>query len=118
MSDKIKKLSLFIASIALATSLSTAFATDKDSSGTSLKEKAASVGEAIDDTSITAKIKGKFAKDDIVSALDVHVETNRGVVTLSGSVPTKAAAERAKALAENVKGVHDVVSNITINSNK
>ena len=49
--------------------------------GTATRESA---GEYVDDTAITAKVKAQFVKDPMVKALDVSVETFKGVVALSG----------------------------------
>src|SRR5687768_14992677 len=42
---------------------------------------------------ITAKIKAKMALDDNVKALDVNVDTNGSIVTISGTVKSKAQRE-------------------------
>jgi hyperosmotically inducible periplasmic protein len=71
-------------------------------------------GEAVDDAAITTKVKTAFAKDPDVSAMKVHVETDKGFVTLKGDV--KSPAERAKAaqLARNIEGVKGVNNNLTV----
>ena len=43
-----------------------------------------SLGEIADDATITSSINVKYLSDDLVSALDVNVDTYRGVVTLNG----------------------------------
>lgn len=69
----------------------------------------------VTDTIITAKVKAEFAKDKLVSATNVKVETNdNGVVQLTGSAKSKAEAEQAIKLAQNVKGVTAVKSDIVI----
>ncbi|WBS01884.1 BON domain-containing protein [Pseudoduganella sp. SL102] len=69
---------------------------------------------AMSDTMITAKVKADMAADKTVKAMDVHVETQKGVVMLSGFVPSKAEAERAVELAKGVQGVTDVKSSIQV----
>ncbi|MCO6412142.1 MAG: BON domain-containing protein [Thiogranum sp.] len=66
------------------------------------------------DASITSAISASYVRDDLVSAFDVNVSTWRGDVTLSGSVPSQRAAQRAVELAKSVRGVKRVVSNLTI----
>jgi osmotically-inducible protein OsmY len=66
------------------------------------------------DTMITAKVKADMAADKTVKAMDVHVETQKGVVMLSGFVPSKAEAARAVELAKGVQGVTDVKSSIQV----
>lgn len=73
-----------------------------------------STGEYIDDAAITAKVKTAFAKDDVVSAMDVKVDTFRGTVQLSGFVDTTEQKKRAESLAAGVPGVQSVKNNITV----
>lgn len=74
------------------------------------------VGEAVDDASTTAKVKLALAEDDQVAAYRIDVDTNNGVVTLSGTVKSKAEANRAVQLAESVKGVKKVNSDLKVGS--
>lgn len=67
-----------------------------------------STGEYIDDTTITAKVKSAFVSDDTVKALDVQVETFRGVVQLSGFVDDLNQKSRAEQIARSTNGVRDV----------
>ena len=75
-----------------------------------------SIGEAVDDSSITAKVKLAFAKDPTVSAYRIDVDTNKGIVTLSGKVKDVTEAKQAIRVAEAVKGVKQVNSVLTIGS--
>lgn len=78
--------------------------------GDSLKTKAS-------DTLITTKVKAAFAADETVEASDIKVDTDRdGLVVLSGSAESKAEADKAVRLAQSVKGVTGVKSNITIDN--
>lgn len=70
--------------------------------------------EIASDTAITSTINSRYVKDDLVSAFDVNVDTNRGIVTLYGNVPSQQAAQRAVELARTVKGVHRVQSKLTV----
>ncbi len=74
----------------------------------------ASTGEMIDDTMISTKVKAAYVKDPIVNALDVNVETFKGVVQLGGFVDTAEQKSRAEQLAAGVPGVQRVQNNITI----
>ncbi len=67
-----------------------------------------STGEYIDDSAITTKVKSRFVADPMVSAYDIHVETFRGVVNLSGFVNTEAQKERAVTIARGTAGVREV----------
>lgn len=79
--------------------------------GTSTRE---STGEYVDDSAITAKVKSALASDSSVSAMDVHVETYKGTVSLSGFVDTADQKSRASTLAKNVPGVQKVDNNISV----
>src|SRR5262245_43122244 len=74
-------------------------------------------GEAIDDSAITTKVKASFAKDPDVSAMKVHVDTDKGVVTLSGDVKSSAEKEKAGHIARNTSGVRYVNNNLAIRTN-
>jgi hypothetical protein len=72
------------------------------------------VGEYIDDSVITAKVKTAIARDPDVSALEVSVETYDGVVQLSGFVSNQAQANRAVEIARGVSGVKNVRNDMRI----
>ena len=73
-------------------------------------------GESIDDASITVAVKAKLAEDEISTLTRVAVETNLRTVYLAGVVETEAVRARAEALARSVKGVRDVVNNLSVRS--
>jgi acyl CoA:acetate/3-ketoacid CoA transferase len=82
-------------------------------------EKASNkAGVAIDDTEITAKIKAAFLAEHGLKTLQISVETDKGVVTLSGSADTLANSEMAKALAGAVAGVSRVKNQLVIKTVK
>ena len=71
-------------------------------------------GISASDARISREISERYVKDPLVSAFDVHVETRRGVVNLSGTVPSRQAAQRAVSLASSVDGVHRVVNQLQV----
>jgi osmotically-inducible protein OsmY len=73
-----------------------------------------STGEYIDDSAITTKVKAKLVEDKAVSALDIHVETFKGVVQLSGFAKSNAVKRRAVELAQSVPGVKEVRDHIEL----
>ena len=79
--------------------------------GTATRE---STGEYVDDAGITAKVKAAFVRDPAVSALDVKVETFKGMVQLSGFVNSQEEKSRAEQIARNVQGVQNVKNNISV----
>lgn len=72
----------------------------------------------LSDTAITAKVKAGLAAAPDTSALAVKVETEKGVVMLSGFVDSKAEAERAEKVAKGVEGVTRVKSTLKVKSSK
>ncbi|RPE77134.1 BON domain-containing protein [Vulcaniibacterium tengchongense] len=66
--------------------------------------------QPINDTWITTKVKAELMAADDVDGTDIDVDTVNGTVTLSGSVKDKAEADRAKAIAKQVRGVKSVNS--------
>lgn len=68
----------------------------------------------VKDSAITASIKTKLAAEHITSLGNIHVDTDQnGVVWLTGSVHSQAAADKAVAIAretEHVKSVHSDLS--------
>jgi len=73
-----------------------------------------SVGEYMDDATITTKVKAALAKDPDVKAYQVNVETYRGVVQLSGFVDSEANVRRAAQVAQSVSGVRAVKNDVRI----
>ncbi|MCY1340737.1 Osmotically-inducible protein Y [compost metagenome] len=61
--------------------------------------------EAVSDTWITSKVKSSFLADKSLSGMDIKVETNKGVVALSGMVKSDAERELAIDTAKGIKGV-------------
>ena len=76
--------------------------------------KSESTGQYIDSAAVTAKVKTKLVQHKDVSALDISVETYKGVVLLSGFVKTEQEKELAEELAEKASGVKDVKNELKI----
>ena len=70
--------------------------------------------EVVDDATITTKIKAEYAKDKTVSALKIHVDTDKGVVKLTGNARSKEEAAKAAEIAKSVHGVSSVKNDITV----
>jgi hyperosmotically inducible periplasmic protein len=86
--------------------------------GTQAKEKTKSAvkktGEVLTDAEITTAVKTKLLADKTVGGKKIDVDTDKGIVTLTG--PVKSATERRQAvrLAHETKGVKKVVNKLTI----
>ena len=66
------------------------------------------IGETLDDTTITTRVKTAVLNDPAVGGLRIDVDTFKGVVTLSGGVKSQAEREQALALARRTSGVTEV----------
>jgi len=75
------------------------------------------MGENIDDSYITGAVKTQLASDKLVSLTRVEVETNNGVVYLTGQVETAEQRSHIGSLASQVSGVKRVVNNLQVRKN-
>lgn len=73
-----------------------------------------STGEYFDDVMLTTKVKTSILGDARVKFLQIHVETFKGVVQLSGFVNSQSAADQAVHLARTVKGVKQVNNSLIV----
>jgi osmotically-inducible protein OsmY len=69
---------------------------------------------AASDTAITTKVKADLVKEPNLDSLGIHVETEKGVVMLSGFVNSKEEADKAVKVAKGVDGVTSVRSAIKV----
>jgi osmotically-inducible protein OsmY len=76
--------------------------------------KQESVGEYVDDSVITTKVKSLLAADDFLKSFQIGVETNKGIVQLSGSVASQNAVDKAGEIAKDVKGVKSVKNDLIV----
>ena len=70
----------------------------------------------LDDRDITIAVETDLMLEEAVPSHNIDVSTDRGIVTLSGSVDSYYAKLRAKETAESVKGVLRVVNSINVQS--
>jgi osmotically-inducible protein OsmY len=72
------------------------------------------VGETIDDATITTRVKTALINAPDVAALSIDVDTFKGVVTLSGRVKSQDEATRAMTVARGIDGVREVKSALQV----
>ena len=90
--------------------------------GTEVKERAAAgvhtainrTEEAVAAAALTSKIKAKMALDDLVKAADIDVDTDGGVVTLTGDVGSAEEWRRALRIARETAGVTRVEDRLRV----
>ncbi len=78
------------------------------------KDTARQSGDAVKDSWITMKVHSQFVPEDALEDSDIDVDTNAGVVTLTGTVPTAAAKSRAVAIAKGTDGVKTVTDQLQV----
>jgi len=71
-------------------------------------------GAALSDAAITTKVKAKFAADSTVSATKIHVDTDNGVVKLTGTAKSQDEAAKAAEIAKSTEGVASVDNAIQV----
>ena len=72
------------------------------------------LGDKIDDASITAQVKSSLLSHHSTSALHTSVSTTDGVVTLGGIAKNDAEKSLVTKLATDINGVTGVINNMTI----
>lgn len=72
------------------------------------------LGNKAEDVRITSSVKAGLAAEKELSAAKIDVDTQDGVVTLSGAVDTAAAKARAAEVAHGVKDVKSVNNQLTL----
>ncbi|WP_041686325.1 molecular chaperone OsmY [Pseudocitrobacter corydidari] len=76
------------------------------------------VGNFMDDSAITAKVKAALVDHDAIKSTDISVKTENKVVILSGTVDNQSQSDQATSLAKGVEGVSSVENKLTIREGK
>jgi len=95
----------------LATTLGCASTSSKEDTS---KPKKESVGDYIDDSVITTKVKAAILNEPTLKSAEINVETYKGVVQLSGFVNSAADIDKAVEVALSVKGVPSVKNDMRL----
>ena len=82
--------------------------------GCAVTRDQSTVGEYVDDATITTRVKAKFAEDPKVSAMAISVETLKGNVQLSGFAKNASEKASAETIARSTPGVRGVTNSITV----
>lgn len=70
------------------------------------------VQEVTDDASVSSQVRGELARDKVLAAASIRVDTTKGVVRLAGDVPSKSDAERAGEIARRVSPVAKIQNDL------
>ena len=82
--------------------------------GMTIKDGKATVGNKVDDSIVTTRVKTVLLADPNMKSFDVAVVTNKGDVQLSGFVNNQMQMDRAVELARAVDGVQRVTNEMSI----
>lgn len=77
-----------------------------------------SAGRAVSDGWLTSKIYADFIDEAPLEGSDIDVDVNKGVVTLSGTVASKAGMAHAATVAQKIEGVKSVRNNLKVRAER
>jgi hyperosmotically inducible periplasmic protein len=83
-------------------------ASAQDRPQTTEAEEEGDSAQPVNDTWITTKVKADLMATSDVPGTTIDVDTTNGTVKLSGTVASKAEADKAVSVAKNIKGVKSV----------
>jgi osmotically-inducible protein OsmY len=72
------------------------------------------VGEYVDDATVTSKVKAKFIEAKSVDASSISVQTLNGEVLLSGFAKSATEKSEAERIAQTVKGAKHIKNEIVV----
>jgi hyperosmotically inducible protein len=91
-----------------------------NSPGNQISHGAQEMGHGIvgysSDTAVTSKVKAKMAGNTGLNSFHIHVTTDNGIVTLTGTVDSEATRESAGRVARNTGGVKGVKNDLKVKS--
>ena len=79
-----------------------------------LQSGAVTIGQSIDDTVISTRINSALIAEKGIRSMNIDVDVNRGVVTLSGIVRGNAQKNKVMAIARKTAGVSRIVDNLVV----
>lgn len=110
-----KMIKFLVASVLFSVSAASSYAAppvaSAPASAPSLTERAAVI---LDDSVITAKVKGALIIDPEASAMKINVVTKQGVVILTGIVPDNNKGDYLIKLVANIEGVRAVQNQLHV----
>lgn len=89
-----------------------------ESAGQKVDSSMNKVGNFMDDSTITAKVKAALVDHESIKSTDISVKTDQKVVTLSGFVESQAQAKEAVKVAKGVEGVTLVSDKLHVRDSK
>ena len=78
------------------------------------RETTQQASKAVSDATVTMTIQSRYFGDDTVKGHQIDVDTDKGVVTLTGTVQSDTARSRAETIAQSVDGVMRVQNDLRV----
>ena len=85
-----------------------------EQAGQKLDKAGESIGQYIDDSVITVKVKAAIINDPLLKASEIKVTTENGTVWLSGTLDSQEKINRAIEVAKNQENVQSVQNDLTL----
>lgn len=85
-----------------------------DLAGCASTRKQEGMGEYVDDSVLTTKVKAAILKEPSLSSAEINVETFKGEVQLSGFVNSRSDISKAVEIARSVNGVRAVKNDMRL----
>jgi osmotically-inducible protein OsmY len=82
--------------------------------GCASTQKQEGMGEYVDDSVVTSKVKAAILKEPSLSSAEINVETFKGEVQLSGFVNSRADISKAIEVARGVSGARTVKNDMRL----
>ena len=87
----------------------------KDTTGTA---EPTTIGNEIDDSVLTTRVRSALLADEYIRSIDIKVETRKGEVMLSGFADNQAQIDRGLFVSKNIVGVKSVVNKLVLKEGK
>ena len=82
--------------------------------GSATKDGLSKTGEVMTDAWVTTRVHARFVSEELLKDSNITVDTAKHVVTLKGTVMTKAGRTKATSVAMGTEGVRRVSNKLTI----
>jgi osmotically-inducible protein OsmY len=79
---------------------------------TEAKQATNTAANVVDNAALTTKVKAALLADELVKGTQINVDSDNGVVTLTGAVDSPAHMQKAEQVAKGVSGVTRVQNNL------
>ena len=102
------------ATACVAFALNAGAQTSAGTSDTTSSGASETIGQHVDDATITTKVKAELLGAKNLKSTHIHVKTRNGIVSLTGSVPSAEERDNADQIAQNVSGVTSVKNHLKV----